>query len=452
MDLIGEKVLHVPGHLVRKLGLGRRGDYDGARKVVPMKFEIVRFVERKGIFHGYISGKYDRNRSRQRRLWMKVSKGVGFVRVDQIGTVKEERKIPFRSRKRKTRSPFGRSRQNVLNLTRLTPISKKCKVSHIYGKVFDKEDSPHPSSSLSPPPTEEKLSWMRLPISAPAKSEVIASSNKNEVTTTSNKNEITTPSNKNEVTTSSTKSEATTTKSDDDTDTLIMNMLRKMREQELHSSHALLESHIAMPKDHFMYEILTKAEHDKIKILRQLTSENFTQTGSIPVPDAPEPVTIQTRSMDSEWTTKRQRVALLRCKCVSKDKKQKERYVGYITWIEFTPRDSKKFVPPPVVVQIYVSKSHRGSGAPHGGHFGKRMFEWVARRTNSRCDVLGVTTPNQYSRAMLRDCGWYCVVQDEGRGYSSSLSSLPSCVTQSGDLYLRFSSSGGGDISSSNQQ
>ena len=102
---------------------------------------------------------------------------------------------------------------------------------------------------------------------------------------------------------------------------------QSMRQEEQKVSISRLE----MPVDHSMIEILSTKEHDKIEILRHLASENFTQTGSIPVPDAPEPATLRTRSMESKWTTKRQRVALLRCHC----NKQKERHVGYISWIEF---------------------------------------------------------------------------------------------------------------------
>ena len=399
LDLIGEKTLHVPVSLVRKFRLGRRGGYYASTKI-PIKFEIVKFDDHKGIFVGYLAGRNDRNRYRQRRLWMKVSKGsFGCVCVNQIGTVKQEKKIPFRSRKR-MRSPLGKSNaQNVSTSPLSTPVLKKRRITNTYGNKtsLEKEDSPPPTSS---PPVEKKSivsiesspSYMGLPIfsnSTPA----------------------------------SPAPPTTPLPDNNEADMLLMSMLQSMRQEEQKVSSSRLE----MPVDHSMIEILSTKEHEKIVILKNLASENFTQTGSIPVPDAPEPATLRTRSMESKWTTKHQRVALLRCHC----NKQKERHVGYISWIEFEPRDSNTFVPPPVVLQIYVSKSHRGSSAPHGGHFGKRMFEWLARRAQSRCEVLNVCTPNRYSQTMLRDSGWYHL--------DGCDSSLPNCVSSSGDLYVRFS-------------
>ena len=164
LDLIGEKTLHVPVSLVRKFRLGRGGGYYASTKI-PIKFEIVKFDDRKGIFHGYVSGRNDRNRYRQRRLWIKVSKGsFGCVCVNQIGTVKQEKKIPFRSRKR-MRCPLGKSdAQNVSTSPLSTPVLKKRRITNTYGNKtsLEKEDSPPHTSS---PPVEKKSivsQWMTL--------------------------------------------------------------------------------------------------------------------------------------------------------------------------------------------------------------------------------------------------------------------------------------------------
>ena len=67
LDLIGEKTLHVPVSLVRKFRLGKRRGYYASTKI-PIKFEIVKFDDHKGIFTDTLRGRNDRNRYRQRRL------------------------------------------------------------------------------------------------------------------------------------------------------------------------------------------------------------------------------------------------------------------------------------------------------------------------------------------------------------------------------------------------
>lgn len=143
---------------------------------------------------------------------------------------------------------------------------------------------------------------------------------------------------------------------------------------------------------------------EAVEALRTLAIENFETTGSIPFPKAPLPAIGQSVDMFAKWRSKRQRVALLRCRCNSSTK---PKWIGYIAWIEFVSTDCRDCVVPPVISQIFVTASHRGSGSHGGGNFGKLMFEWVVSQIRFSCRAVAVASPNEHSRRMLAALGWH---------------------------------------------
>lgn len=460
--VFGEKVIRCPRKYVRKVGARTRSK-DVTEDVIPLTFELVRFSESTGRFHGYLVDKDNLSSAypRQRRLWMQLSRdGTNHYTLMRVGTVRSEQKIPFRSiknvtpsqredenmrpRKRKRRGRrndwfsitfeqdswcyqgkktsktarrFGRKARDVWKTARGTVKTSKWMNLPLSDTIVEKDEMVHQKKRKLDHRTQQE----KCPSTPRSSFSIHHVGDDGREAENDDENTLTPLQLSVDLGASTANARSPSTDQ-----APIFNLIQMMQDVEREEKAKSAMSMMSMPHDHDLVKVLN-GDESKLERLRQLAAENFKTTGSIPTPEAPLPATVSSNSLHSVWSKKHQCVAMLRCRC----DEHRPRWIGYVAWIEFTASDPTHFVPPPIVLQVYVDKSHRGTNAPHQGHFGKRMVEWVARRTSrmTACEVLCVASPNMYSQRMLSTCGWFEV--------SSRKANLPPCVCQ-GNLYLRF--------------
>jgi len=475
----GEKRFKCSRSLARRLKLVRSNKRE-TKSTTTVHVEVVTFVQNRKVFHGYATDEGNAG-DVQRRLWLKISytmdAGRHIYYIHQAGIVRSERKIRLArsagralrrknateyrlltqhyraQKKRKIKTKFDDENGSVAGSSlsseserffRKTPTSCKRKRRKVSNDFARANASSRPKISLasnevtsklgcvsSPCTSDANRMWMGLPVTSPNPEQVEAA----EETTPLIPCETVSPT----TPCDTSKSHARACNGDEATecDKSLLTMLQNMihRERKENATRAV-ESMRRLPSDHEIVDV-TRIGDVGIAALRKLAAENYETTGSIPFPEPPVPAVAHSGDLLSKWTSKRQRVALLRCRrgerlSTDENRSKGSEWIGYISWIEFVSADSSDFVVPPIISQIYVTASHRGTEGPCGGNFGKRMLEWVVNRLRPSCQVLTVSSPNKYSQRMLKSLGWH---------EADPAESFPACSRAGGRLFLRFQTS-----------
>ena len=451
----GTKTLRCPKRLIKELKLPirfvRERRDEGSGDLI-VRVDIVKFIPSSGYFHGYVVDR-DTSTSIQRRLWIRLKRrrkdSLVYV-IERVGVMKTERSfrfgtikhmssrgtildtLPRKKRKRSSlrisydrtkikmpsetkrprRRTFGKrtSTRSAATRTTTTKGSERHVVSTI-AKVSSNRWMGLPmASTCVSPPSSPSVALLSMPAISPPP--------------TSADTEVSDPATPLFVSSAS-PPRGLNRPGEIEEDATVAALLSGVIMREIDRDAADRERNTSnerrMPSDH---DVVLVADEEHLEELRRLTIENFETTRSIPTPDPPIPTTTRSNSLFATWRTKTQRSALLRCRCDPR----RPATVGYISWIEIEPARPGTFVSPPAITQVYVSATHRGSSAPHGGHFGRRMLEWLVALLRSKCEIVIVANPNVYSRQMLRDCGWH----------EAQMNSLPENARAAGTMYARF--------------